>query len=241
MEEEDYEDFDLLLFDRLEEARDYIFSMIQNRTLDFSKRMAALLRFSYEIQEALDRGELFELDLEECMKKALEREERRRTESRFRNMKEMAKDLGKMEVLREGWEKELENLQRQLYDEGEDTYEVILKEFFSSLKKTGKGQAWDIWKEQILIFFIYTYFCGAVYDDMIYTKAVLAVFSLLWIQEIIIERCCIQGGAPKLETVCRAAWEFAREIEHSDQNLNLLEELFDGKDLYRPEIFIPGL
>ena len=24
-------------------------------------------------------------------------------------------------------------------------------------------------------------------------------------------------------------------------NLNLLEELFDGKDLYRPEIFIPGL
>lgn len=240
-EEEDYEDFDLLLFDRLEEARDYIFSMIQNRTLDFSKRMAALLRFSYEIQEALDRGELFELDLEECMKKALEREERRRTESRFRNMKEMAKDLGKMEVLREGWEKELENLQRQLYDNGEDTYEVILKEFFSSLKKTGKGQAWDIWKEHILIFFIYTYFCGAVYDDLIYTKAVLAVFSLLWIQEIIIERCCIQGGAPKLETVCRAAWEFAREIEHSDQNLNLLEELFDGKDLYRPEIFIPGL
>ena len=76
---------------------------------------------------------------------------------------------------------------------------------------------------------------------MIYTKAVLAVFSLLWIQEISIERCCIQGGAPKLETVCRAAWEFAREIEHSDQNLNLLEELFDGKDLYRPEIFIPGL
>ena len=240
-EEEDYEDFDLLLFDRLEEARDYIFSMIQNRTLDFSKRMAALLRFSYEIQEALDRGELFELDLEECMKKALEREERRRTESRFRNMKEMAKDLGKMEVLREGWEKELENLQRQLYDNGEDTYEVILKEFFSSLKKTGKGQAWDIWKEHILIFFIYTYFCGAVYDDLIYTKAVLAVFSLLWIHEIIIERCCIQGGAPKLETVCRAAWEFAREIEHSDQNLNLLEELFDGKDLYRPEIFIPGL
>ena len=39
LEEEDYEDFDLLLFDRLEEARDYIFSMIQNRTLDFSKRM----------------------------------------------------------------------------------------------------------------------------------------------------------------------------------------------------------
>ena len=44
-EEEDYEDFDLLLFDRLEEARDLIFSMIQNRTLYFSKRMAVLLRF----------------------------------------------------------------------------------------------------------------------------------------------------------------------------------------------------
>ena len=52
--------------------------------------------------------------------------------------------------------------------------------------ETDKEQYWDIWGEQILVFFVYTYFCGGVYDDMIYTKAVLSVFSVLWIREIIL-------------------------------------------------------
>lgn len=240
-EEEDYEDFDLLLFDRLEEARDLIFSMIQNRTLYFSKRMAVLLRFSYEIQEALDKGELFELNLEDCMNRALEKEEWESLEARFNNMKDMAKDLEKLEVLREDWGKELANLQHRLYDKGEVAYKEIQKEFFENLKYAGKEQVWDIWGEQILVFFVYTYFCGGVYDDMIYTKAVLAVFSVLWIREIIMERCYEQGRLPELELVCQAAWQFAREIEHSDENLNLLEEFFDGSERYMPENLIPGI
>lgn len=239
--EEDYLDFDLLLFDRLEEARELIFSVIQNRSLDFSRRMAVLLWFSFEIQEALDKGELFELELEECMESILKREEEGSLGVRFRNMKAMSKDLEKLEVLREGWGKELENLQIQLYDKGEETYGKICEKFCDTLKKTDKEQYWDIWGEQILVFFVYTYFCGGVYDDMIYTKAVLSVFSVLWIREIFMERCCIQGESLELATICRAAWEFAREIEHSDENLNLLEEIFDESTLYVPENFLPGL
>ena len=74
--EEDYQDFDLLLFDRLEKARELIFTVIQNRSLDLGKRMAVLLLFSFEIQEALDRGELFELELEACLEDILKREEK---------------------------------------------------------------------------------------------------------------------------------------------------------------------
>lgn len=239
--EEDYLDFDLLLFDRLEEARELIFSVIQDRSLDLSKRMAVLLRFSFEIQEALDRGKLFELELEECLEDILKREEKGNLKVTFRNMRAMANDLKKLEVLREDWRKELENLQTQLYDRGEETYLKIRKSFGEVLQKSGTEQDWDIWGEQILFFFVYTYFCGAVYDDMIYTKAVLSVFSLLWIREILLERWYIWREDPKLETACRAAWEFAREIEHSDENLNLLEEIFDGSALYMPENFLPGL
>ena len=76
---------------------------------------------------------------------------------------------------------------------------------------------------------------------MIYTKAVLSVFSVLWIREIFMERCCIQGESLELATICRAAWEFAREIEHSDQNLDFLEEIFSVSELYFPENFLPGL
>ncbi len=125
--EEDYQDFDLLLFERLEEARELIFTVIQNRSLDLGKRMAVLLLFSFEIQEALDRGELFELELEACLEDILKREEKGSFKARFRNMKAMADDLKKMEVLREDWGKELENLQAQLYDRDEETYAKIRK------------------------------------------------------------------------------------------------------------------
>ena len=239
--EEDYQDFDLLLFDRLEEARKLIFTVIQDRSWTLTKRMAVLLRFSFKIQEALDRGELFELELEECLEDILRRKEKESQKTRFRNMKAMANDLKKLEVLRENWGKELENLQAQLYDRGEETYSKIRGNFWEVLEKSGTKQKWDIWGEQILVFFVYTYFCGAVYDDRIYTKAVLSVFSLLWIREILLERWYIRGEDPKLETACRAAWEYAREIEHSDENLDLLEEIFDGSALYTPEEFLPGL
>lgn len=239
--EEDYQEFDLLLFDRLEEARELIFTVIQDRSLNLSKRIAVLLRFSFEIQEALDRGELFELELKKCLEDILKRKESGSPESRYWNMKAMAKDLEKLEVLREDWGKELENLQIQLYDRGKESYSKIRKSFDEVLRKSEIEQDWDIWGEQILVFFVYTYFLGGVYDDMIYTKAVLSVFSVLWIREILLERWYIRGENPKLETVCRAAWEYAREIEHSDENLNLLEEIFDGYALYMPENFLPGL
>src|SRR5699024_4298833 len=90
-DEEDYQDFDLLLFDRLEEARELIFAVIQDRSLNFSKRMAVLLRFSFEIQKALDKGELFELELKACMENILKKEEKGSLKARFRNMQAMAK------------------------------------------------------------------------------------------------------------------------------------------------------
>ncbi len=240
-EEEDYQNFDLLLFDYLETSREFIFSVIQDRKLPFPKRMGAFLLLSFEIQKALEKGELFELDLEKNLRKILTRENRGSWSVRFRNMKDMAKDLEKLEILREGWKDELENLQRGLYDNGEEAYRKTAGAFEENLIKDGKEELWDIWGEQILVFFVYTYFCGAVYDNMVYSKAVLSVFSVIWIREISMKRCCIQNEPVDLETVCRTAWEFAREIEHSDQNLDFLEEIFSVSELYFPENFLPGL
>ena len=39
-----------------------------------------------------------------------------------------------------------------------------------------------------MMFFVYTYFCGSVYDDMVSTKMGLALFSTLWIQEFCMYR-----------------------------------------------------
>lgn len=77
----------------------------------------------------------------------------------------------------------------------------------------------ELMAEQLMMFWIYTYFCGAVYDGWIFSKAMLAISSTWWILQINAAND-FKGG------MIEAAYRYAREIEHSDENLNALEEWF---------------
>ena len=81
----------------------------------------------------------------------------------------------------------------------------------------------EIQAEQLLMFWIYTYFCGAVYDDWVLSKVMLAVCSTYWIFQIH-HACKLEGG------LIQAAYSYAREIEHSDINLDDLEEWFESQE-----------
>ena len=240
LEEEDYEDFDSILYDWLEEAREVLFGILQNRKLSIATRMALILNTADLAQKALDHGTLLELDLEAEIQDFLGRSQttkKKKTETEFLEIrKKMLKDLQKLEVLREEWPRILERLEQQLYAQDEGHYQQIRQEFCRQMQGTEEQkQQWEIYKEQLLLFFLYTYFCGSVYDDMIYTKAVLAVFSVLWIEELAMDRWLFQGRKLEFQDLVEVAYTYAREIEHSDENLNLLEEFFDTRSIYSPE------
>lgn len=240
LEEEDYEDFDSILYDWLEEAREVLFGILQNRKLSIATRMALILNTADLAQKALDHGTLLELDLEAEIQDFLGRSQtikKKKTETEFLEIrKKMLKDLQKLEVLREEWPRILERLEQQLYAPDEGNYQQIRQEFCRQMQGTKEQkQQWEIYKEQLLLFFLYTYFCGSVYDDMIYTKAVLAVFSVLWIEELAMDRWLFQGRKLEFQDLVEVAYTYAREIEHSDENLNLLEEFFDTRSIYSPE------
>ena len=239
-QEEEYEDFDIILFDWLEEAREVLLEVIQDRSLPVSARMLVLLNVSFLSQKALDQGILLEMDLRAEVEKAVS--ESRKTsvqkqgEKVFQNKILLLKDLQKLEVLREEWTELLHRLEKNLYARGVEDYEALREEFLESVQETSsQKKQWEIYEEQLLVFFVYTYFCGAVYDDMIYTKAVLAVFSVLWIEELWMERWLSKGQKLEFQDMVQVAYTYAREIEHSDENLNLLEEFFDTRTVYYPE------
>ena len=94
-------------------------------------------------------------------------------------------------------------------------------------------EEWKNLGEQLLMFFVYTYFCGAVYDDMVCSKMELALFSVRWIQEFLIVRWLENGKKLSMQDVEEISWRYAREIEHSDDNLNALEDWLFG--MYAPE------
>lgn len=140
----------------------------------------------------------------------------------------------KLEVLREEWKANLEAAEA-LFSEDETYYTEKRKRYKKKIENTIGQEQWDIYKEQLLMFFLYTYFCGAVYDDMIYSKGVLSVLSVFWIEEILFWNWAKEESEIGRKDVIETSYRYAREIEHSDENLNLLEEIFDSSQWYTPE------
>jgi lysine-N-methylase len=87
---------------------------------------------------------------------------------------------------------------------------------------------WENIGLQLFVFFLYTYFCGAVYDDRIYSKMALAVESVRFIRELYLVRW-LQKGYLKIEDYVELAYRYAREIEHSDVNLNDMEDFLENE------------
>ena len=233
--EEDFEDFDFLLFDCLLEVREKLFSIVQNRTIPIEKRMYCVLKTAKNLQEALEEGEFFERDFISETELYLQESAEEFSVSHYEIVQAIRKDLLRLEVLREEWKTNLEAAE-SLFQKGEAWYTEKRKKYKAEIKNTIGQKQWDIYKEQLLMFFLYTYFCGAVYDDMIYSKGVLSVISVFWIEEITFWNWTAQEGKIEEKNLLETAYRYAREIEHSDENLNLLEEIFDSDKCYEPEV-----
>ena len=232
--EEDIEDFDFLLFDCLLEVREKLFSIVQNRTIPIEKRMYCVLKIAKNLQTALDEGELFERDFMAEIELCLQEKAEDFSGNLYEIVRAFRKDLLRLEVLREEWKTNLKAADN-LFQKGETWYVEKRDRYKAEIKNTIGQEQWDIYKEQLLMFFLYTYFCGAVYDDMIYSKGVLSVISVFWIEEITFWSWAADEGQIEEKNLLETAYRYAREIEHSDENLNLLEEIFDLDKHYKPE------
>lgn len=232
--EEDFEDFDFLLFDCLLEVREKLFSIVQNRTIPIEKRMYCVLKIAKNLQTALDEGELFERDFMAEIELCLQEKAEDFSGNLYEIVRAFRKDLLRLEVLREEWKTNLKAADN-LFQKGETWYVEKRDRYKAEIKNTIGQEQWDIYKEQLLMFFLYTYFCGAVYDDMIYSKGVLSVISVFWIEEITFWSWAADEGQIEEKNLLETAYRYAREIEHSDENLNLLEEIFDLDKHYKPE------
>ncbi len=236
--EEEFEDFDLLLFTQLEDARKVLFRMATDRSKTMEERLWLLLEMARQMQNCVDEDRLFDMDeliasyegkvgcVASCGGNCdiQEHGDGFPDSSRFRELRKQFAVFERLERLREEWSHVITQAQDTLYRE-EDVYLNIRRRFRKEYVDTAKQkEQWEKFQENLIVFFLYTYFCGAVYDDWIYTKAALAVFSLLFIEDFIMCRWYLSGCKISLQECVELAYRYAREVEHSDENLNFLEE-----------------
>ena len=89
----------------------------------------------------------------------------------------------------------------------------------------------DIHLEQILVYFLFTYFPGAVYDGMVFAKVQMAVYctwmvEILWMAEWISNEKFLEK-----QKIIQLLYRFSREVEHSDENLTKLDKMMEKKYL----------
>ena len=151
-------------------------------------------------------------------------------------MRKMFRVFNKLEVLKEDWPEYVKKAEFALYATGQSTYESNRRAFHKAIGlNSSRYEEWANYLEQLMVYFVFTYFCGAVYDDNILGKMQTAVVSTILIQELSFARWLEKGNDMGFEDVVDIAHRVSREIEHSDVNLVRLEKICEKMPMFSTE------
>ena len=244
-EDEEFEDFDYLLFTKLMDAREKMIQMLQNRDVDIMIRIAMVLELGQKMQDLLDADEMFQMDellagfgnMDQMLDFQKDTKEHQIGENEYcSNVRKLFRAFNKLEVLKEDWPEYIKRAEFVLYGNGQRTYEENRQRFHKNMGlKSGSYDTWACLMEQLMVYFVFTYFCGAVYDDNIAGKVQTAVVSTILIQELAIAKWVERGETLDFEGFVDIAHRVSREIEHSDLNLNRMEKLCEKIPVFRTE------
>lgn len=248
--EEEFEEFDFLLYSQLVDTREVMLCILQNRELDIWFRAYLVWEIGREMQEYMDEERLFaceeifeKYETAEFWKERQEQLEAWKTDTDIKQICPCStagkssyevslsfyENLYELELLREDWDKHLQETAAILYAPGQEFYDVLHAEFKEWLQR--EMPDYTIWLEQLLVYFIQTYFCGAVYDGYIASKAKMSVVSVWLIYEMLAARWYRNGKMLDMEDVILIVYRYSRELEHSDLNLETMEELLDEEEI----------
>lgn len=235
--EEEYEDFDPFLFSILEDARTGMIRILQNRELPLEQRVTLAWGMARDMQRRINCQQMFscpdviaKYQSEEArafvgdfwnkfMEDASKGQNRLSAKSLFRK-------LYKLERLKADWEILLMETENVLYGNGKIVYTGICEEF--RIWKQAHSEM-DVHLEQLLVYFLFTYFPGAVYDGEVLAKTQMAVYCVWMIHELWMARWLRNGKVLEADEMTDLVYRFSREVEHSDVNLKRMEEMMRRK------------
>lgn len=233
-EEEVFDDFNPMLYEKLTEARQLLIELLQDRTIEMEARMALCWRFAVEFQDTMDEGILL---MQESMNEHLHDIKwqsevvaecelwRKETESYYRDIKNLFGLLWELEFLSDDWEDTLIETEQLLYQKGAIEYDKIQKEFLAwQIKELPE---WDMIAEQLLVYFVFTYFCGSIYDEYVASKMKLAIVSVVYIREFMIAKWIKNNKVFSKQELIQIVYRYSRELEHSDENLCTMDKLLE--------------
>jgi lysine-N-methylase len=224
-EDEVFDDFDYFLYSNLEDIREEILNVIQDRSVDIRSRIERVLQIGASAQRHYDEGDLVMWD--ECEER--DKPEIHGDHEEYMLLQKQAMFLLEdLELLYDDWEDVLIESQELLFGQGEEAFAGNRKRFDAWWRNHGgcaPHMTLDIFLEQIIVYFISTYLLGAVYDDNISGKVNACVGHAVELYMLLMARWLRNGETLSTDDLIELSYRYSREIEHSDENLEQVEVL----------------
>ena len=228
----EFGDFDPFLYSVIEDGRNAMIEILQNRKLPVGERVILVLGMAHDMQRRVNQRQLFDCDRviekyksvksQEFVREYLKQKDSVVEENLIQKMFPLIYEL---ELLRDEWHMLLKKSQETLFF-SEESFGVQRKEF--ELWKMTYPEI-EVHLEQILVYFLYTYFPGSVYDGQLFAKAQMAVYCTGMIELLWMARWLMNDKKLNRDEMIELLYRFSREIEHSDENLECLDEMMIKK------------
>ncbi|HBI6903455.1 TPA: flagellin lysine-N-methylase [Clostridium perfringens] len=243
--DEDYfdEGIDAEVLSEFLECRNIVFNIIERNDLDLGTKAALALEFVKEVQNKIDLGDMDEIPelMEEyrdenfinTLLKELEcfkgkESIKHKNLCEYLNVYKSIKHINSNDPL--GLEKAL-----KYFEGNEEFYLRKHKEFNEYYKE-------NLYKfKNILVYFIFRYFMKAIFDYDVSAKIKLAIISTLMIKELAVVRFIENNNEFTEEDMVEVSRIYSKDIEHSDENIENLQEIFETEEIFEVDEILPML
>ena len=244
-EDEDYfdEGIDEEILSEFLECRNIVFKIIERNDFDLGTKAALALEFVKEVQNKIDLGDMDEIPelMEEyrdenfinTLIKELEcfkgkESIKHKNLCEYLNVYKSIKHINSNDPL--GLEKAL-----KYFEGNEEFYLRKHKEFNEYYKE-------NLYKfKNILVYFIFRYFMKAIFDYDVSAKIKLAIISTLMIKELAVVRFIENNNEFTEEDMVEVSRIYSKDIEHSDENIENLQEIFETEEIFEVDEILPML
>lgn len=215
-------------------CREIVFNIIERKDLNLGTKAALALKFVKEVQNKIDLGDMDEIQelIEEYKEESFlniilkEVEEFKGKEDikhknlcEYFNVYKNIKHINANDPL--GLNKALSYIQGN-----KELYLSKHKEFNEYYKE-------DLYKfKNILIYFIFRYFMKSIFDYDMSAKIKLSIISTLIIKELAVVRFIENKDVFTEEDMVEVSRMYSKDIEHSDENIDTLQEIFETEELF---------
>ena len=237
-----YNDINARLYIELMQCRKIVFDILQDRSIKLNYRAAIILSFAKEIQDKIDENEMADIkDIREkysnesFIKELLSNlnQYKNNKDDKYNNMHEYFNVFKNLKHINPNDPLGLDDAIRYFW-QSEDDKEIYLSKN-DSFNKYYEESMYKF--EHILVYFIFRYFMKAVFDYDVSAKVKTAIVSYLMIKELAIVRFTEEGDFTE-EDMVDIAHMYSKDIEHLEENIESLAEIFETNEVFSVEKMI---